>query len=115
MADVVRMVGMGVRGESWADIARRVGEVDGVPVSSNASDAAVLGTISTGFADLIAANNYVVIEQVVAAATANVTVSNPGTDAVAIALSALKPELQPVSAVASVVPQYRDLSFIWNQ
>jgi len=69
----------GARGESFADVARRVGSIDGTPVPSNASDALVLSLTYQGLTELVAAAGYTVIEPVAVATTANITLSGEQT------------------------------------
>jgi hypothetical protein len=47
MADrVIKLEGRGLRGESFGDTARRLGQVGGVPVPANSTDAQVLGALA---------------------------------------------------------------------
>ena len=43
--EVINMTGRGARGESFADIARRAGEINGVPVAPDASDETVMNAL----------------------------------------------------------------------
>lgn len=65
----------GARGEGLAEVARRVGTIAGNPVPPGATDAQVLGALSSGLAAVVAAADYTVIAAVRVATTANITLS----------------------------------------
>lgn len=58
----------GARGESFADVARRVGDFGGYPVPPGASDADVLGAFSDGVLATVEAAGYTIINPVDTAA-----------------------------------------------
>lgn len=59
-----RIVVTNARGESFADIARRLGSIAGVEIPSNATDAEVLASFQEQFAEVVAAAGYSVISSV---------------------------------------------------
>lgn len=78
----ISMTGRGARGESLADIARRIGSIAGVDVSTSATDADVLNALNDGLIAVVESAGYTVIEAV-ATATApgdgNITLSGEQT------------------------------------
>lgn len=85
VSPTVRINVSGARGESLADVARRVGTIAGIPVPPDATDADVLNLLSDGIADVVAAAGYTVLESVRVATTANITLSGTQTiDGVAV-------------------------------
>lgn len=75
-----RMTVSGARGESYADVARRVGSIAGIPVPPTATDAQVMDIMTSAFGEVVAAASYTVIDPVRANSTGNVTLTDPGTD-----------------------------------
>lgn len=69
----------GARGEGFGEIARRVGSVGGVPVPPTATDADVLALLQSSYSGVVAAAPYTLIAPVVAATTANITLSGAQT------------------------------------
>lgn len=67
------------RGESFADVARRVGYIGDIPVGSADTDAEVLAALSSHYAEIAAAAGYSVIAPVRVATTANITLSGEQT------------------------------------
>lgn len=57
MSNVVDVTGRGLRGESFADVARRVGEIAGEPVSPTSSDADVLEALASAAGTEAGAND----------------------------------------------------------
>lgn len=73
------------RGESWADVARRVGEIADIVVPAGSTDLEVLTILTTALAEIVAAAQYSVIEPVRAATTADITLSGAQTiDGIAV-------------------------------
>jgi uncharacterized cupin superfamily protein len=84
MSDV-KLALSGLRGESFADVARRVGTFGGLPVSAGSTDAEVLDLLEDRVAEIVAAGGFSMIAPVVAATTANITLSGAQTiDGVAV-------------------------------
>lgn len=63
----------GARGESFADIARRVGTIAGIDVPPDATDLMVMSLLSQGLTDVVASAGYTVIDPVQVATTGNVS------------------------------------------
>lgn len=85
LSPTVRIDVTGARGESLADVARRTGTIAGTPVDEDATDAQVMDALNDGLAGLVAAVPYTVIDPVVVATTANITLSGAQTiDGVAV-------------------------------
>lgn len=76
----------GARGESFADIARRVGEVAGVAVPPGATDIEVLALLATSFTEVVAAAGYQPpLDPARVATVANITLSGEQTiDGIAV-------------------------------
>lgn len=67
-----RLFVSGARGASFAEVARRVGTIAGVPVPPDATDAEVLDLIGNGLTEIVAAAGYKVLEPVRVATTASI-------------------------------------------
>lgn len=81
----VQLALRGLRGESFADVARRIGSFAGTAVPSDATDAEVLDLLTDSVSELVAAAGFTVISPVRAATTANITLSGAQTiDGVAV-------------------------------
>jgi uncharacterized cupin superfamily protein len=81
----VKLALRGLRGESFADVARRIGNFAGYPVASDATDAEVLDLLTDAVSELVAAGSFTVIAPVRVATTANITLSGAQTiDGVAV-------------------------------
>ncbi|WP_347271616.1 hypothetical protein [Rhizorhabdus histidinilytica] len=63
----------GARGESFADIARRVGTIAGIDVPPDATDLMVMNLLSQGLTDVVASAGYTVIDPVQAATTSSIS------------------------------------------
>lgn len=85
MSEIIRMTGRGLRGEGFGDVARRLGEIGGITVPVGATDAEILALFYSTLGQVVAAEGYSVIAEVVAATTANITLSGAQTiDGVAV-------------------------------
>jgi len=81
----VKLALRGLRGESFADVARRVGDFGGLPVPPEATDSDVLDLMEDRVAELVAASGFSLIAPVRAATTENITLSGAQTiDGVAV-------------------------------
>lgn len=69
----------GGRGPGFADLVRSLGQIGGVTIPPDATDAEVFALIFGAFAQIVAAAGYTVISEVRAATTANITLSGAQT------------------------------------
>lgn len=76
---VIQLKGRGGRGESFADVARRVGIIGNIVVPSTATDAQVLALLSEDLTEVVAAAGYTVYDSVAVATSANITLSGEQT------------------------------------
>lgn len=85
MTEIIKMTGRGLRGEGFGDVARRLGVIGGITVPVGATDAEILALFYSSLGQIVAAEGYSVISEVVAATTANITLSGAQTvDGVAV-------------------------------
>ncbi|OGT55471.1 MAG: hypothetical protein A3E01_09185 [Gammaproteobacteria bacterium RIFCSPHIGHO2_12_FULL_63_22] len=64
MSTPTRVVVNNARGESFADVARRIGAIGDITIPSTYSDAEVMAALSSNFAEIVAAAGYTVIDAV---------------------------------------------------
>lgn len=77
--EAISLSGRGARGESFTDVARRLGQIiEGAPVESDATDAEVLEALAQAVGITVAGT--IPVAPVQASPTGNVNVANPGTD-----------------------------------
>lgn len=67
---VINMVGRGLRGESFADVARRAATIAGIAIAPDATDAEVMDALADGLRSVVEAAGYTVIDPVETATSA---------------------------------------------